>query len=402
MNININYINFNKFNDIKTNSVSFNNQNNKNNNTFLYKIFNNPIKDSKRNLKNQIKNKNLHKEGASFLMKINQIKQNKKNSQNVTNYLKNCYNLSNKGLSISKNITSSMGKNTSSTNIKSEQKNKTIVYDYKNKNKEIPSNPKMHNANISLKNIFTYRSSFGYLSPNNNKNFNNLELPQKFPLSSRNKNNDIERNNINIYLTNHKYFNNNNQHKSQQKNNKSTLAKNVNNLYLLINNSRNKIILNSKNKIIPGQMSSTKFLNASNSYTPLINKFKMKQKKKLRQNYSLLNNQFFKKDKFWNLENNNNNTLLKDNIILNNLVNEENNVDNKNINKNIFNNKTNYIKTKKMNHNNSSRNLNLEQINKRINNKRDMSGIYMNEFIRAFNNSKKLRNKFLSLKDNEK
>ena len=402
MNININYINFNKFNDIKTNSVSFNNQNNKNNNTFLYKIFNNPIKDSKRNLKNQIKNKNLHKEGASFLMKINQIKQNKKNLQNVTNYLKNCYNLSNKGLSISKNITSSMGKNTSSTNIKLEQKNKTIVYDYKNKNKEIPSNPKMHNANISLKNIFTYRSSFGYLSPNNNKNFNNLELPQKFPLSSRNKNNDIERNNINIYLTNHKYFNNNNQHKSQQKNNKSTLAKNVNNLYLLINNSRNKIILNSKNKIIPGQMSSTKFLNASNSYTPLINKFKMKQKKKLRQNYSLLNNQFFKKDKFWNLENNNNNTLLKDNIILNNLVNEENNVDNKNINKNIFNNKTNYIKTKKMNHNNSSRNLNLEQINKRINNKRDMSGIYMNEFIRAFNNSKKLRNKFLSLKDNEK
>ena len=402
MNININYINFNKFNDIKTNSVSFNNQNNKNNNTFLYKIFNNPIKDSKRNLKNQIKNKNLHKEGASFLMKINQIKQNKKNSQNVTNYLKNCYNLSNKGLSISKNITSSMGKNTSSTNIKLEQKNKTIVYDYKNKNKEISSNPKMHNANISLKNIFTYRSSFGYLSPNNNKNFNNLELPQKFPLSSRNKNNDIERNNINIYLTNHKYFNNNNQHKSQQKNNKSTLAKNVNNLYLLINNSRNKIILNSKNKIIPGQMSSTKFLNASNSYTPLINKFKMKQKKKLRQNYSLLNNQFFKKDKFWNLENNNNNTLLKDNIILNNLVNEENNVDNKNINKNIFNNKTNYIKTKKMNHNNSSRNLNLEQINKRINNKRDMSGIYMNEFIRAFNNSKKLRNKFLSLKDNEK
>ena len=402
MNININYINFNKFNDIKTNSVSFNNQNNKNNNTFLYKIFNNPIKDSKRNLKNQIKNKNLHKEGASFLMKINQIKQNKKNLQNVTNYLKNCYNLSNKGLSISKNITSSMGKNTSSTNIKLEQKNKTIVYDYKNKNKEISSNPKMHNANISLKNIFTYRSSFGYLSPNNNKNFNNLELPQKFPLSSRNKNNDIERNNINIYLTNHKYFNNNNQHKSQQKNNKSTLAKNVNNLYLLINNSRNKIILNSKNKIIPGQMSSTKFLNASNSYTPLINKFKMKQKKKLRQNYSLLNNQFFKKDKFWNLENNNNNTLLKDNIILNNLVNEENNVDNKNINKNIFNNKTNYIKTKKMNHNNSSRNLNLEQINKRINNKRDMSGIYMNEFIRAFNNSKKLRNKFLSLKDNEK
>ena len=96
---------------------------------------------------------------------------------------------------------------------------------------------------------------------------------------------------------------------------------------------------------------------------------------------------------------------LSNNKIINNDINHVNKNDitkNKNINKNIFNNKTNYIKTKKVNHNNSSRNLNLEQINKRINNKRDMSGIYMNEFIRAFNNSKKLRNKFLSLKDNEK
>ena len=44
MNININYINFNKFNDVKTNSVSFNNQNNKNNILFN-KIFNVPIKN---------------------------------------------------------------------------------------------------------------------------------------------------------------------------------------------------------------------------------------------------------------------------------------------------------------------------------------------------------------------
>ena len=414
MNININYINFNKFNDVKTNSISFNNQNNKNNNNnnaFLYKIFNMSIKDSKRNLKNQIKNKNTYKEGNLILMKINQIKQNKKPLQNVSNYLKNVNNNNNANkvlLSVSKNITSSMGKNNSTTNIKIDQKNKTIVYDYKNKNYDITNNIKIEKGNMNLKNIFTYRTSFGYLSPNNNRNYNNLEIPQKFPLSSRNKNNDIERNNINMYLTNNKYFNQK-QNKSIQNinnNNKSTLQKKDNNLYLLINNSRNKILLNNKNQINPSSMSQKKFLNARSNYTPLNNRFTLKQKKKLKRDYSLLNSKFISRDRIWNIENKNNNTIFKDNLAFNNFVNDENinNIaDNKNINKNsIFNNKTNYIKTKKMYHNNSSRNLNIEKINKRIKNKRDMSGIYMNEFIKAFNNSKNLRNKFLSLRNNEK
>ena len=82
---------------------------------------------------------------------------------------------------------------------------------------------------------------------------------------------------------------------------------------------------------------------------------------------------------------------------------KDENASNKNINKNInlLINKNNSIKTKKIYQNNSSRNLNLKQINRKINNKRDITGIYVNEFIKAFNNSKKLRNDFLSHRDKD-
>ena len=398
MNININYINFNKFNDVKTNSVSFNNQNNKNN-ALLCKIFNVPIQNSKRDFKNQVNNKNIYKEGGSFLMKINQIKQNKKTIQNPTNYLRNINN--NSKLSISKNVTSSLGKNNSNNNMKIPHKNKTIVYEYKNKNKELINNFKMEKSNMSLKNIFSYRTSFGYLSPNNNNN--NIELPIKFPLSSRNKNTEIDRNNVNIYLTNQKYFTKRHNQSQSNNNNKSTLSKNDNNLYVLINNSRNKIVLNNSRQIVPG--TATKFLNVQNSIAPVTTKFKLRQKKKLKQSYSLLNNKFFNKNKFWQMEKNNN-TLLKENFVMNNFVNDANNgsqIKEKNINKNssIFVNKSNSIKSKNMYHNNSSRNLNPNQINKRINNKRDITGMYVKDFIRAFNNSKKLRSDFLSHRDKE-
>jgi hypothetical protein len=398
MNININYINFNKFNDVKTNSVSFNNQNNKNN-ALLCKIFNVPIQNSKRDFKNQVNNKNIYKEGGSFLMKINQIKQNKKTIQNPTNYLRNINN--NSKLSISKNVTSSLGKNNSNNNMKIPHKNKTIVYEYKNKNKELINNFKMEKSNMSLKNIFSYRTSFGYLSPNNNNN--NIELPIKFPLSSRNKNTEIDRNNVNIYLTNQKYFTKRHNQSQSNNNNKSTLSKNDNNLYVLINNSRNKIVLNNSRQIVPG--TATKFLNVQNSIAPVTTKFKLRQKKKLKQSYSLLNNKFFNKNKFWQMEKINN-TLLKENFVMNNFVNDASNgsqIKDKNINKNnsIFVNKSNSIKSKNMYHNNSSRNLNPNQINKRINNKRDITGMYVKDFIRAFNNSKKLRSDFLSHRDKE-
>ncbi len=396
MNININYINFNKFNDVKTNSVSFNNQNHKNNILFN-KIFNVPIK-------NKINNQALYNEKASFLMKINQIKQNKKTFHSSINYM---INSNNSKLSFSKNTISSIGKNKSNnTKIKFPSKNKTIVYDYKSTNKEANNNNnnmKIEKGNLSLKNIFSYRTSFGYLSPNNKNNIKGIDLlPKKFPLSSRNKNNnDIESGDTNLYLTNHKYTNNN--QPQNPKNNKSTLSKKENNLYVLINNSRNKIVLKNNHQLMPS--SSTKFLIINNPVSPLTTKFKLKQKKKLKHtnNYSLLNNRIFDKKKIWNIENNNNNnTVLKDNFYLNNFVKDEN-ASNKNINKNInlLINKNNSIKTKKIYQNNSSRNLNLKQINRKINNKRDITGIYVNEFIKAFNNSKKLRNDFLSHRDKD-
>ena len=78
MNISINYINFNKFNDVKTNSMSFNDRGNKNNILFN-KIFNMPIQNSRRQINNNFNNnQTLYNEKASFLMKINQFKQNKK------------------------------------------------------------------------------------------------------------------------------------------------------------------------------------------------------------------------------------------------------------------------------------------------------------------------------------
>ena len=394
MNININYINFNKFNDVKTNSVSFNDRGNKNNILFN-KIFNMPVQNSRKNINNNINNQPLYNEKASFLMKINQFKQNKKTFQNSINYL---INSNSSKFSFSKNTTVSLGKNKSNnTKVKFPSKNKTIVYDYKNTNKEGNNNIKIDRGNISLKNIFSYRTSFGYLSPNN-KNNNNIDLPKKFPLSSRNKKNDFEGDNTNLYLTNHKYPNKNQE--QAPKNNKSTLSKKENNLYVLMNNSRNKIVLVNNHQLMPS--SSTRLLNFNNPVTPLSSKFRLKQKKKLKHNYSLLNNRIIDKNKVRNIENNNNNTILKDNFYLNNFMKDEN-IPNKNINKNInlLINKNNSIKTKRIYQNNSSRNLNLKQINRKINNNRDVTGIYVNDFIKAFNKSKKLRSDFLSHREKD-
>ena len=394
MNININYINFNKFNDVKTNSMSFNDRGNKNNILFN-KIFNMPIQNSRRQINNNFNNNQaLYNEKASFLMKINQFKQNKKTFQSSINYL---INSNNSKLSFSKNTISSLGKN-NNTKVKFPSKNKTIVYDYKNTNKESNNNTniKIDKGSTNLKNIFSYRTSFGYLSPNS-KNVNNIDLPKKFPLSSRNKKNDIDGDNTNLYLTNHKYPNKNQEQAPQ--NNKSTLSKKENNLYVLMNNSRNKIVLMNNHQLMPS--SSIRLLNLNNPGTPSSTKFRLKQKKKLKHSYSLLNNKIFEKNKVWNLDNNNN-AILKDNFYLNNFVKEENNP-NKNINKNIslLINKNNSIKTKRIYQNNSSRNLNLKQLNRKINNKKDITGIYVNDFIKAFNKSKKLRSEFLSQREKD-
>ena len=383
MNININYINFNKFNEVKTNSVSFNNQNNKNN-TFLYKIFSVPIKNSKRNLKNKVK--------GSFLMKM---QQNKNSIQNESNYLKH---MNNSIFALNKGGKSSFIQNYSNSNNKLINKNKTIVCEYKSKNKNDINYFKIDKPNMSLRNIFSYRTSFGYLSPNKN---NNMEMQQKFPLSSRNKNSDYNRNSENLFLTIEKYFpRKNNKNPSSNINNKSILSKKDNNLYVLINNSRNKILLNNNRQKVPG--TATKFLNIQNSVSPVATKFKLRTKKKFEQNYSLLNNKFFYNNKFWNDKKNK--TILKEHFLPNNFINDENILSkDKNINKDneIFINSSNSNKSKKIYHNNSSRNLNSNQINKRINKNRDSTGKYVKEFIRAFNNSKKLRSDFLSQREKE-
>ena len=383
MNININYINFNKFNEVKTNSVSFNNQNNKNN-TFLYKIFSVPIKNSKRNLKNKVK--------GSFLMKM---QQNKNSIQNESNFLKH---MNNSIFALNKGGKSSFIQNYSNSNNKLINKNKTIVCEYKSKNKNDINYFKIDKPNMSLRNIFSYRTSFGYLSPNKN---NNMEMQQKFPLSSRNKNSDYNRNSENLFLTIEKYFpRKNNKNPSSNINNKSILSKKDNNLYVLINNSRNKILLNNNRQKVPG--TATKFLNIQNSVSPVATKFKLRTKKKFEQNYSLLNNKFFYNNKFWNDKKNK--TILKEHFLPNNFINDENILSkDKNINKDneIFINSSNSNKSKKIYHNNSSRNLNSNQINKRINKNRDSTGKYVKEFIRAFNNSKKLRSDFLSQREKE-
>ena len=143
-------------------------------------------------------------------------------------------------------------------------------------------------------------------------------------------------------------------------------------------------------------------MNIQNSVSPVATKFKLRTKKKFEQNYSLLNNKFFYNNKFWNDKKNK--TILKEHFLPNDFINDENILSkDKNINKDneIFINSSNSNKSKKIYHNNSSRNLNSNQINKRINKNRDSTGKYVKEFIRAFNNSKKLRSDFLSQREKE-
>ena len=391
MNININYINFNKFNDVKTNSVSFNNQNNKNN-TFLYKIFNIQNKNSKRKLKNKVNDKSIHNEGFSFLMKK---QHNNSSIQYDNNYLNHA---NNSIFSLSKHGKSCFLKNNLNNNNKLMNKNKTIVCEYKAKNKNPISAFRIDKSNISFRNIFSSKTIFGSLSSYKNKN---MEMQLKLPLSSRNKNNNYYKNDENVFVTIDKYFTRkNNQNPSNNSNNQSILSKKDNNLYVLINNSRNKILINNKPQKVPS--TGTKFLNIRNSISPVAAKFKLKSKKKLEQNYSLLNNRFFNKNSF--LNNKKNKTILKEQILLNNFINEENILSkNKNINKDssLVNNNSNSIKSKKIYHNYSSRNLNANQINKKINKNRDSTGKYVKKFIKAFNNSKKLRSDFLSQREKE-
>ena len=375
MNININYINFNKFNEDKINSNSINNQPIKNN-IFLYKIFNLPVKDNK---KNQIKYISHEKKDYSlFIMKINQLKKNKKVLNNMANYLKNKHNNINKNNSFFNNKSFRSKKN---------YKNQTIIND--NKNKSLNNNLIINRNNKSLKNLFSYKSSFGVLSLNNN--FDGItKLTIKSPMTSRNykRNEDI-----NPYLSNkfcnNKYFMHKKKIISPQKDNKSMIS-NKDNFYNLFNNSRNKISLNINNnkQSSVNDIYSKKYNLIKNSITPSSKKIKLRENKKISQNSSFLNKTVFKKSA---LINNKEKINQKDNILFNNYMNG------KKLNRNnsllVNKNCSDSIKSNRLHRSNSINRFNKFDAKHKIN-KKNIKGIYINKFLKAFNNSVKSQNNF--------
>ena len=372
MNININYINFNKYNEDKTNSNSINNQSNKNN-ILLYKIFNLPIKSNKKS-KNKKYNSHEKKDYSLFIMKINQLKKNKNVLNNMANYLKN------KKLCINKNNKNHSFFNNQSFRSKKNRKNQTIVND--NRNKGLNNNNFIINRNNqSLKNLFSYKSSFGVMSSNNNID-GISKLTVKSPLTSRNKKRNED---INAYLSN-KFDNNNhliNNKKvtSPQKDYKSLLSNKDNIFYNLINNSRNKISLNNNIQSSMNNKSSKKYNFIQKSITPSSQKIKLRENKKIKQNYSFLNKTVFKKAALINnIENNNKSkNILFNNYLKGNKLNKNNSLL---INKNC----SDSIKSNKLHHSNSISKFNKFETKNYVVGK-NIKGAYINKFLKAFNNS---------------
>ena len=375
MNININYINFNKYNEDKTNSNSINNHSNKNN-IFLYKIFNLSIKGNKKN-KNKIKyNSHEKKDYSLFIMKINQLKKNKKVLNNMANYLKN------KKLCINKNNKNHSFYNNQSFGSKKNRKNQTIVND--NRNKCLNNNNFIINRNNqTLKNIFSYKSSFGVMLSNKNNIDGISKLSVKSPLTSRNKKRNED---INAYLSN-KFDNNNhliNNKKiiSPQKDNKSLLFNKENKFYNLINNSRNKISLNNNIHLSMNDKSSKKYNFIQKSKTPSRQKIKLRENKKIKQNYSFLNKTVFKKATLINnIEKNNGKSknILFNNYLKVNKLKKNNSIL---INKNF----SDSTKANKLHHSNSISKFNKFETKNYVVGK-NIKGVYINKFLKAFNNS---------------
>ena len=380
MNININYINFNKFNEDKTNSNSICNQSNKN--IFLYKLFKIQEKDNKNEIKKKKHNSKEKKDYSVLVMKINQLKRNNRVLNNINKF---------KYLPIHKNNNFSNLQhhsfiNNQSYGTKKHRKNKTIVYEIKNKS--LNNNLILTKNNKSLKNLFSYKSPFGVLCSINNNNFDSFsKLSIKSPLTSRNKKRNED---INLYLTN-KYYNNNiiinNKNIiNSQKENKSILSKKENNFYKLINNSRNKISLNNNNiSSSRNNISCNKYKFIQNSISPSNKKIKLKERKKIKQNNSFLNKTFFNRNK---LVNNHENNKNKNNIAFNNFIKES--IISKNSSLIINRNYSKSIKGKNLHHGISTKNIKYDI------NKKNIKKVYINKFLKAFNNNLKVSQKILS------
>ena len=368
MNININYINFNKYNDDKTNSNSINNQSNKN--IFFYKIIKMPAKENERKEK-KINSKDK-KDYSMLIMKVKKLKKNKRVLNNINKF---------KYLPIHqnnniKNMHNNIFLNNQIYGTKKHRKNQTIVYD--NRNNSLINNLIINKNNKSLKNLLSYKSSFGILSSINNNLDSFSKLSSKSPLTSRNKNRNKD---INLYLSNKCY----NNIISPKKENKSILSKKENKFFNLINNSRNKISLNSNLQSSRNNISSKKYNFIRNSISPSSKNIKLNERKKINQNYSFLNKTSFNKNKLINnIENNKN----RNNVLFNNFI--KGSQINKNSSLIVNRNYSNSIKGNKIHHSNSTKNIKYDI------NRQNFKGVYVNKFLKAFTNNSRISQKIIS------
>ena len=120
-----------------------------------------------------------------------------------------------------------------------------------------------------------------------------------------------------------------------------------------------------------------------NSISPPNNKIHLKDKNKIKKIYSFLNRTVYNKRKL------NNNRDNKEKILLNNFLKESNNKKNSS----LFIKKNNSDSLKaKLHNSNSTRKINNDLQN--IINKKNIKGMYINNFLKAFNNSMKSQRNF--------
>jgi hypothetical protein len=262
----------------------------------------------------------------------------------------------------------------------------SYMYDNLNKsNKSIINNLKVtHHRN--LKSIFSYKS----LISNNLNLDNNPKLSIKSPLSSRNKilGKKNKANEFNFSSSGKYQYN-------KYKNQKEVMPNESNmNFGKFFNSSRNKSSKNKNNYINRNNLNKNSNL-IPNSISPENSRFK-KTKKQIF-NYSILNNTIFNKNKGnmpkKNIDYINNRTIFKEKILFNN------NFKNRNSSINI--NKNDSIHSNRANHSDSSKKLKKFDL-KSVINQKNMKGLYINNFLKAMNKTKKKNIKYPKTQRNYK
>ncbi len=375
MNININYINFNKVNDDKSNTVSVNKKSNKNN-IFLYRIINNmPMKDNKNNnittKQDLSKNKltSLDKKDYNlFIMKINQIRKNKKLFHNKSIHIKNKY--------LSNQRSNSFIYN-KSYNSKLNSKNGTIAYESRNKSS---SNNPIKNNNKNIKKLFSCKSSFFVLP----KDVNKIDGLQKNVISPFNSRNQLMSDSNNNNIANNKFFSTGKNMINSTKDNKSIFAPHF--FKLMNSNSRNKIFL-SKIQSNSNMNSSQKFKAFQKSLSPSNSKFSIRQKKKIKKNNSFFNETVFNKKKIISnyAEKINSKSNLKEKIIFNRINENINNRNSSLLSKKLS---CEFYNSSRLHHSHSTKVIKKRDSRNVYNkNKKNIKTVFISRFLKAFNNT---------------